>query len=180
MEKSIENLLNGFPEEYIILLEVNSDNALRVVLGTTKVLTEQDYGGIVLSASRPYANLVSLYKRVGINAKKLFIIDCTPNTNDSMKGNSNVSYVNSYSLTNVSIELNRIIESTKNKKFVLVDSIPSMLIHNKTVALERFIHGLLTKMRIDGINVILISMEDFTGKEIMAEISQLCDKVVKI
>jgi hypothetical protein len=55
-----------------------------------------------------------------------------------------------------------------------------MLIHNKPEVFAQFIHGILTKLRIGGINGLLISLENETNKEVHAEIAQLCDRIVKI
>lgn len=55
-----------------------------------------------------------------------------------------------------------------------------MLIHNEPYVFARFIHSILTRMRINGIGGLLISISDRTNREIRAEIAQLCDKVIKI
>ena len=63
---------------------------------------------------------------------------------------------------------------------VFIDSITTMLIHNKPYVFARFIHSVLTRMRVHEIGGLLISLEDQTSREVRAEIAQLCDKVIKI
>ena len=64
--------------------------------------------------------------------------------------------------------------------FVIFDSITTMLIHDKPYIFARFIHNVLTKMRIYGVGGVLISIADNSNREIRAEIAQLCDKVITI
>ena len=40
-------------------------------------------------------------------------------------------------------------------------------------------NSILTKMRINNVSLLLISLEAETNKEIRAELTQLCDKMIK-
>ena len=64
--------------------------------------------------------------------------------------------------------------------FLFIDSITTMLIHNDPHIFARFIHNILTKMRLYGTGGLIISLEEKTNREVKAEIAQLCDKVIKI
>ena len=64
--------------------------------------------------------------------------------------------------------------------FIFFDSITTMLIHNEPYVFARFMHSIFTRMRLNGIGGIMISMTDRTNREVRAEIAQLCDKVIKI
>ena len=59
-------------------------------------------------------------------------------------------------------------------------SINTLLIHNKPNTLTKFIHSILTKMRINNVSWLLTLLEAETDKEVKAEISQLCDKVIEV
>ncbi len=83
-------------------------------------------------------------------------------------------------LTKISLSISECIKAIKGKKFIFIDSITTMLIHNKPDVYARFIHNILTKMRMSGINGLLISLENETNKEVRAEIAQLCDRVIKV
>ena len=79
-----------------------------------------------------------------------------------------------------SIKYARTEKEIKGKAFLFLNSISTMLIHNEPRALGKFIHSILTKIRINKINGILISVEKETASEIRSEIVQLVDKVIKI
>jgi hypothetical protein len=114
--------------------------------------------------------------------KKILILDCISKSQSlDLEEASNVIYLESVSsLTIISLAITASIQQIPGDKFVFIDSINSMLIHNKPEVFAQFIHGILTKLRIGGVNGLLISLENETNKEIHAEVAQLCDRIVKI
>ena len=71
-------------------------------------------------------------------------------------------------------------DKIQGNKFVFIDSISSMLIHNEPAVFAKFIHGILTKMRISGTSGLLISLDKDAESDVRAEIAQLCDKIVRM
>ncbi len=182
-DMEITQELNNLPEGWIVLLETSVEKILDTSLSAMKFLIgEKNYIGIVLSASRPHKNLVNLYEQKGIDTKRILFLDCISKSQSmDLEEAGNVLYLESASdLTNISLAIKGSMEKIKGNRFVFVDSITSMLIHNKPEIFARFIHGILTKMRINGVSGLLISLENETDKEIRAEIAQLCDRIVKI
>jgi len=181
--EKISKELNNLPDGWIVMLETSPEKMLEVSLSAIKFLSdEKNYIGIIVSASRPQKNLIQLYKQKKIDTKKILILDCISKSQSlDLEEASNVIYLESVSsLTNISLAITASIQQISGAKFVFIDSINSMLIHNKPEVFAQFIHGILTKLRISGINGLLISLENETNKEIHAEIAQLCDRIVKI
>jgi two-component system, response regulator len=180
--RMIGNELNKLPDGWTVLLETSAENALEVSLSMIKALTDKNYFGIVLSASRPYENLSTLYQNNGINMGKILILDLvSKNQSAGLEETGNVLYLeNAYSLTNISIAIDECYPGIQGKKFIFIDSITTMLIHNNTDVFARFIHSVLTKMRLNRKSSLLVSLENETNREVQAEISQLCDKILKI
>ena len=182
----IENILgelNSLPAGSIVMLETSVEKILNVSLLTIKFFSDKkNYIGIVVSASRPYTNLVRLYEQKRIDAKKIFILDCISKSQSlELEEASNVLYLESVSdLTNISLAITESMQQIQGDKFVFIDSINSMLIHNKPEVFVRFIHGILTKLRISEVSCLFVSLENETDREIRAEIAQLCDRIVKI
>jgi len=182
-EENISKELINLPEGWIVLLETSVEKILETSLSAIKFLTgEKNYIGIVLSASRPQKNLADLYEQKGIDTTKILFLDCISKSQSlDLEGTGNVLYLDAVSdLTNISLALKGSMEKIQGDKFIFIDSVTSMLIHNKPEIFARFIHGILTKMRINGVSGLLISLENETDKEIRAEIAQLCDRIVKI
>lgn len=180
--RMIETELSNLPDGWTVLLETSAENTLDVSLAMIKVLTDKNYIGIILSASRPYENLSTLYLNNNIDMEKIFILDLISKSQSiGLEETGNVIYLeNASALTNISIAIDECFPGIQGKKFIFIDSITTMLIHNKPDVFARFIHNILTKMRLNGINSLLISLENETNREVRTEISQLCDKILKI
>lgn len=180
--KRIENELNSLPDGGIVLIETNVENASDINPTLIRILTEKNLKGIVISASRPYTNLLSLYEKSDIKIANIFFLDCVSQSKDSpQKKASNVLFLENISdLTHILISVDETIKKRKDIRFILIDSINTMLIHNKPEIFARFVHSLMTKMRLKSINGLLIAFEDEANKEVRAEIAQLCDKVIKV
>ena len=179
--KKLEQELSKLPEDSIVLIETSAENAFEASMASIKLLADKHDNGIIVSASRPYINLVSNYKKNDIDTKKMFILDCISKKHDAgMESDSVIFLENASSLTDISLSLGERMQMIDGKKFILIDSINTMLIHNKPDIFARFMHDILTKMRLHRIGGMLISLEETTNKDMRAEIAQLCDKVIKL
>ena len=180
--EKLKEELQRLPDESIIFLETTEEKLFELGIFSVKRLSDKNYSGIIVSANRPYQNLVNLYKKNGINVNKMFFLDCiSKNFNGQIKAD-NVKFIESLSsLTDISLSIHKQINNgLGNKKFIFFDSITTMLIHNKPYIFVRFIHSILTIMRLNGIGGILISLTGENNIEIRADIAQLCDKIIKI
>lgn len=180
-DKKLKQELSKLPEESIVLIETSAENAFEASMASIRLLSDKHDRGVIVSASRPYTNLVSNYKKNNIDTKKMLILDCISKKYEAEEDDNNVIFLeNASSLTDISLSLGESIHSIDGKKFVLIDSINTMLIHNKPSTFARFMHDVLTKMRLHKIGGLLISLDDKTNKDIRSEIAQLCDKVIKL
>jgi len=179
--KKLEEELSKLPEESIVLIETSAEHSFEASMASIKFLADKHDNGIIVSASRPYINLVSNYKKNDIDTKKIFILDCISKKHtEEMYSDSVMFLENASALTDISLSLGERMQMIDGKKFVLIDSINSMLIHNKPHIFARFMHDILTKMRLHKTGGLLISLGDKTNKEVRSEIAQLCDKVIKV
>jgi hypothetical protein len=180
-QKKLEEELNGLPEDSIILLETSADTSLETSMASIKLLVEKNDKGIILSANRPYSNLMNLYEKNDIDTSKMIVLDLISKNPNVQSDTEKVVFLENISaLTDISLSLNDCMKTIQGKKFVFIDSITTMLIHNQPYVFARFIHSILTKMRLNGVGGILVSLDTKTNKDVRAEIAQLCDKVIKI
>ncbi len=181
-EESLTEELSGVPEGQIILLETNAEHSLDVSLSAMRIITRNKKAtAIILSASRPCTNLLMLYQKNNIPIDHLLILDCICKTPPvSAKALTNIIHLGDVSaLTSISLAVTESLKKITGSRLVVIDSINTMLIHNQPSIFGKFIHGLLTRMRLVGAGGILLSLEAETDKMIRAEIAQLCDKVIK-
>jgi uncharacterized membrane protein len=174
--------LKELPDGWITLLETEAEKSVEVGLKVVKLLTDEGYKGLILSASRPCTSLLSLYKKNKIDTKNIFILDTVCRSQDTkVKQLNNVLHLESSSaLTGISLSINEAINKIPGKKFIFIDSITTMLIHNKPTIFGKFMHTVLTRMRMKNMNGMFITLEKETDKAVRAEIVQLCDKVLRV
>lgn len=175
--KKLEKELT-FVEDFIGLVETPSEKALDTQLAAMKVLTQRHKTIILLSTTRPYSNLLTLLKKNNIDTNNVLILDLV-SQGQQETNQENVLFLNSAALTSISIEINKHITEKDFDKFIFLDSITTMLINNKPDVFLKFIHYLLTKMRINKVSGLLISFEK-EENSVVEEIAQMCDKIIKI
>jgi len=180
--KKLEIELKKIPDDYIILVETKPEKSLEITMSLVKLLSNQSEKCIIISANRPYTNLVNHYIRNEIDIKKIFIIDCISHNLNKVENKNNVIFIKNLSaLTDISISIDEKLNNlSQGKKYICFDSITTMLMHNKPYVFARFVHNILTKMRIKGVGGVLISIQDNSNRDIRSEIAQLCDKVIRI
>ena len=180
--KKLTRELAEMPEGSIALVETGEEMLGQVGLISIKSLTDSGFSVLLLSASRPYQNLSSIYKAKGVDLSRLYCIDCISKSHDSgVQDSDNVRYLANVSdLTEMLLAINGFLSRMKGKKFMFIDSVSTMLIYNRPDTLAKFIHITLTKLRLSGTSAVLIAVDGQTNKEVRAEIVQLCDSVIKV
>jgi hypothetical protein len=179
--KRIQEALDYLPDDYIVFIETSAEDSFEVSTSLVKYFSSKNDKGIVLSANRPYVNLMSIYEKNNIDVSKIFILDCLSKSQHADVPADNVAFIENLSaLTDISLSIEEHMNGMPGKKFIFFDSLTTMLIHNKPYVLARFVHNIFTKMRLKGIGGIIVSLQDSSNRDIKAEIAQLCDKVIKI
>lgn len=180
---NIPEELGALNEDWIVMLESPSELSSSVSQESIEFLiNEQSYIGIILTATKPYKTLKKQFDERGIDSSKIIFIDCVSKSQSSeIEQDGNVIYIDAaYNLTNISLAFKKIIDRIDGKKFLYVDSLSAMLIHNTPEIFVRFIHGLITSMRLASISGLLLSLTQQTDSKVRTEVANLCDKVIVV
>lgn len=172
----------ALPSHWIVMLETSSDTSAQIVIQAIKHLTEDGSDGIILEASRPCTNVFDRFKEQGVDTDKVFILDAvcgmssgTPPPHDNV-----IHLESSSAFTDISITLDKVLDSTSGDRFVFIDSLSSFLIHNDEDALIPFIHRIFNTLRMNDVNGIVLTVSDEIDSGPRSSIAQLCDKVMKV
>ncbi len=179
LEEEITNVVTG----EIVLLETKPEETLDTTLNSLKALTSGESQGIILTSTRPYPKLIKLCRENSINTENLSFIDTIMMSvgvpEENAGESTRVTFVNSTSaLTEISLALNKKYSSLGEGGFLFIDSLTTLLIHNSPVALTRFIHYTLTRLRVRDIGALLTTIEEGMDSKTRAEIVTLCDRTV--
>lgn len=80
-------------------------------------------------------------------------------------------------------ELSLLIDTLCNEKkikFIVLDSLSTLLLYNDTKEVEKFAHDLLNKTRKAGVSITILVPKENSKEDILAEITQFCDKEIEI
>ncbi|MFZ5500830.1 MAG: DUF7504 family protein [Candidatus Micrarchaeota archaeon] len=165
----------------IVLLEADPEDAGKRGMAAIKTGISKGGKAVIISANRPYKTLMAAYRKNGIDSQRVMVIDCVSKPNNAeIEEADNVLYLESLTdLTDILLSVRDAIGAKAGRQFIFLDSITTMLIYNKPDTYARFIHNLLTMMRVKRVGGILLYVAGGAGQEVRAEIVQLCDKVIK-
>lgn len=170
----------NLPPGGIVMLEAKPEEALQTSIGVLQVLVER-YTPIILSATRPYTNIVEICKQNNIAVSKLFFIDFLSKKPFALWRERNVKYLAGVQdLTAMQIAIRETLDMITGNRIVLIDSINSMLMLVAPELFGRFIHSTLTLLRLKGVSAFVIFLSSPGNKELRAEIAQICDVIIKV
>ncbi len=184
--KKIEEKLKSFPtlrkKGDALLIKVNPEEALKVNLTLMKSLASRGLRLIVLSGSRPCETVLNLYKDEKIDIEKIHILDTVCKSqgikSEDLPQVTHVKIIRN--LTDISIKINQIDVTTPEQTVLVVDSMTSMLMYNDERTFYQFIQNTLSRMRSKGINVVIVSLNTPSYKEITNIISESVDKTINL
>lgn len=185
-EREIEARLEKLPIEFIALIISGADvYSLAQEIALRVLIKKKDMCGIYITFNRPYSTLKEAVEKQGIDSSKLFFIDLITETAGGKVergAGERCFYVSSpKNLTELSILMEQaMLRLPRERRFVFIDSISTMLIYNDPDTVLRFVHSLTGKMRLLGITGIIFLLEKESDEKFRAQISQFCDAVITI
>jgi len=183
MEKLTQEL-DKLPDNYIVGVVMPADSYEDANLHILDYLVNKknSTGGYV-SISKPSHHIIKQLNEKKISTKDIYFLDCvTKGLGMKNPTLSNGVFIDSpSSLTLLSLELHKFFTSTGEKnRFLYIDSLSTLCIHNKLDSVLRFIHHTTGKMRLFGFNGLMLSVHEGTDRKLIAELGQFCDKVIHL
>ncbi len=183
-EERLRQKLQGIEKGHITLILTMPADYFRSVLVVLDVLVnEKDCGGVYMTVSKPHAFISRVLERENIPTKKLFFIDfisCMAGEKVGARGNC-IFVENPASLEEISMYAEELIEKLDTpEKFLLLDSLSTLLIYNNAQSVKKFSHFLINKLRMDGMSGIFVTLEDDASRDLTDTLIHLCDSVINI
>ena len=175
--------LSSLGNEFIILLNTDSKYYLDSVLETLKFMTDKRMGGVYLTSARPYGYMVKKFKEYNINNENLFFIDAISGMVGKSPGEDGrcVFIENPTALEEIGMWTNTLMDRIEvENKFLIVDSLSTMLIYNDVGALKEFSQFLINRLRLAGVSGIFTSIEMEIQMDFYGMMVALCDKTIEI
>ena len=144
--------------------------------------------GVYVSANRSAKDLTEKIRKhnFDLDAKlktgQICIVDLVSRTvgAQEIEGAVYVSSPSELSATQMAIEgvINKAKTEPENT-WLVIDSLPSLLIFNGAGALLNFLHFLIGRLRVLGYTGVIFTVEGSLSTRVFSTVAQLCDKVIK-
>ena len=175
--RQIEEQISLF-DKPVILLSVNPVSYQECVLGALKYFSERFGMGLYITLNKPTAVLRSHLQNSGVPLGSLVFLDSVTNTQEQ-ETDACWFLGRMRELADLSIAVSKVVSKRDQIKYVLFDSVSTLLIYNDPKSVARFCHLIAEKLRGWGISGAFISMQLSEGTDMDAQISQFCDAFVK-
>jgi len=178
----IEKMFQDLPEKFVVLLLEKVQEYAMISLRLMHFFSENEIPGIYISTNKPLSALMESLNAQKINYKNVFFVDAVTKTiNAEIIEGTNFVYIDSpKNLTDLSVAIEAGAQKIKGeKKFIIFDSLSTLLVYNKAGVVEKFTHSVAGKMRTwnaKGFFLMVENRQDETTKTI----AQFCDETVEI
>jgi len=164
-------------EAPLILLSVTPTRYQEAVLEVLRYFSERFGMGLYVTLNKPTATLVDYFGKAGVKGKLVFLDSIT---NISEQETEICLFLGRMrELSDLSIGMSKMVSGRNGIKFVLFDSVSTLLIYNDTKSVQRFCHVCAERFRSMGLPAAFVSVEVGEGMDMIAQLAQFCDAYVK-
>jgi len=179
----LDKELNNLAEKFIILLNTDPEYYFDSVAETVKFMTDKGMRGIYVTSARPYGYIERKFRSYDINTQNLFFIDlisCMAGKSAGEVGNC-IFIENPVSLDEIEMWINILMERDDAKnKFLIIDSLSSLLVYNRPMSLKKFTELLVNYLRRYGVNGIFTTIDSEKHEVFQEETEMLYDRTINL
>ncbi|GEM_PF-1411374 len=183
IRKKLKKVLERFKPNAISLISTKSEPMNIVTAMLQILLSEEKYGGVFISVSRPYEEIMKAMNTNRIRSDDIYFIDCISHAAGKRPEEAeNVVFVeNPSSLEEISMYVDKEMNKVKSKnRFILLDSLSSLLIYNNEDSAKEFSHFLINHMRVNNIGGVILTMEKKEVEELVKTLVPMCDMFIEL
>jgi len=181
VRSKISETLKAQPEASVFLLIVDLKSYQTCIVETVRLMQSLRGFGVYFTVNKPFADLSQHLSSKSIDSSKIFFIDAISSILErSGQDSPGAAFLDSP--TDL-IEVNNAISkslSAKKAGFVLVDSLSTLLLYNKPMAVERFVHSLVGKIRGERCLGFLVAVKSAEHSGFVETVSQFVDCIIEI
>ncbi|MEM5836252.1 MAG: hypothetical protein QXR09_01375 [Candidatus Aenigmatarchaeota archaeon] len=184
-EKNLKKFVKKLEPKTVVLFIIDAKKYHKIhpkLLQT--IIKEKCFAGIYITINKPYSTLIKYLKENKINTDNIFFIDAiSKSVGGEMKMTKDCLFIPSPSqLTDLAIALTQALESMEHKenKFIFLDSLSTLLIYNSFEVAAKFVHFVISRLRLFGLVGMIISIEKQIDERMLNILIEMCDKVVEV
>ena len=128
--------------------------------------------GIYISLNKTQKSVEDIFKKSGINTRRIFFIDCVT----SKKTRDDVLHIAPDRLDLLDSAVGAFIEDITGKKFLVIDALSTLLIYNSEDSVARFVKKMTEYASEKDVQIVSLSPKT-KGEELLNKIFNFFDKV---
>jgi hypothetical protein len=179
----MEDFLMGDDDKRIILALSPSRTYRENTLMMIKGIQKGNLHIILICVNQPAAFLMDFYQRNGIDTRRIFFIDAITQYAIGSPGEcaDNCKFVSKPNdLTAIGIAVTTTLKKLEQEKTIIfLDSVNAMLIHSSSADLLKFIHFIISKLRIKNIAGILFAIEKGLDPILLSQLTTFADETLE-
>lgn len=184
MDAKVKRALADLGNVFVVLLTVNSD--IYSLVGNSilrSFVKEKGMPGVYVSVNKPFVAVKRALDKEGIDCTKIRFVDMVSRMSGANQPEAkNCDYLDTpTNLTELMLTLEKAVDTIKQpKKFLIVDSVATLLVYNDVEAVEKLIHAMVGKVNEWDMQTVLLMVLSEETKGFVQIIGQFCDKVANI
>ena len=167
-------------EKPVVLALIDPIRYQEAVIGLLRYFMGKVPRGIYVSLNKPYAVLAKTFEKSGISVDSLFFVDAITNVPALQEETDHSCLGSTVDLSSLCIATSKAVNRFAEDKFLVLDSLSTLLIYNESKAVAKFAHLLTEKMRRWNTSGSLLTVEMNAEKDVVSQLAPFCDKVVRI
>lgn len=176
---SLAESLEGL-ERPIVLCLVDPNHYQEACESVLRYLTGRLHAGIYITFNKPVATLTKSFTKAGLPVDSLFFIDGITMVSSPVEESSHTFLGSAADLSNLCIATSKAVSRFTEEKFIVIDSLSTLLIYNESRAVAKFAHLMTEKMRRWGTSGFLLTVEMNPKRDLVSQLAPFCDKVVRL
>lgn len=166
--------------ETILVLIIPDKDYKKKWMNLVKELSTVDGKICYISLNTPYETLLDSFKIMGIDASKFYFIDAITKTATIPEESEKCEYVSSPgALTELSLAISNLLDS-KTFDYLIFDSLSTLLVYENENTVTKFIHQLISKIRVMKSKAVFSILKQDTGSVLLKDINMFADRVLDI
>ena len=184
-DKRLKEFIKSLKPKTVVLFIIDAKKYQRIHPKVLKTIIEEKcFAGIYITINKPYNTLKQYLRENKINTKNIFFIDAISRVvGGTIRMTKDCLFIPSPTqLTDLGIALTQALESMKHKenKFIFLDSLSTLLIYNPFEVTAKFVHFIITRLRVFGLVGLIISIEKQIDEKMLNILIEMCDRVVEV
>jgi len=165
----------------LVLMSLQAESYFETAMESAAFLSGKNQKGVYVTSSRPYLYLSKEMQRRGINQDNIFFIDCISAMAGERGGGACTYVENPAAIEEISMHIRSLLDRIESgEKFLILDSLSTLLIYNSKNSVKEFAMFLINKLRLEGVNGVFLIIEKEAPEDIKQILIAMCDKVVYV